>query len=155
MKNKKGFLLGEETLKIVIAVICIVFLIFLLFELYYSMAAKEKIKQALASKDKIILEIERINNGEEPQMIHVPNPSGWYIFGFTEGEKPNLCTGVNCLCICDKVLIDVFDRQIKECDSNGACIIVSNLQQFDEIKIEKSGVNLFISIVNNEIQIRK
>jgi hypothetical protein len=157
MKNKKGFLLGSETLKIIIAVICIVFLIFLLFQLYYSATGQEKTRQAQESMEKILLEIERIDNGGEPlgQGIHVPNPSGWYVFSFTEDKKPNSCAGAKCICICDNVLFDFFDRQIKECDKKGACNVVSNLKKFDEMEIGKGGINLLVEEINNEIEIRK
>ncbi len=143
-------------MKIIIAVICIVFLIFLLFQLYYSLTGQEKIKQAQESKGKISSEIARINNGGEynKQGIHIPNPSGWYISGFTEDKKPNLCTGVNCICICQNILADIFDRQIKECDSSGACIIISNLKKFDKIKIEKNGANILIAKINGDIEIK-
>jgi hypothetical protein len=67
-------------------------------------------------------------------------PLGWYLFGFTESErKPNSCAGQNCLCICKKVS-DYFglapNRQINECDKNGACGIIENLRDFEEVKIE-------------------
>ena len=45
-KNKRGFLLAEETLKIIIAVICIVFLVYILVAVYNSHSADKKIEQA-------------------------------------------------------------------------------------------------------------
>ncbi len=160
--NKKGFLLGSETLKIIIAVVCIIFLIALLFSLYYSVTGQEKVKQAQESKDKISLEIARVNNGGEflEQGIHIPNPSDWFIMSFVgEDKKPNLCTGQNCLCICEGVFLGFdpfnFNLQIKKCDKEGACRVVSNLQKFDEIEIEKNGVNVLITKTDSGIEVAK
>ncbi len=160
-KNRKGFLLGSETLKIVIAVICIAFLIYLLIALYFSVTGAEKIKQAEASlKDVISKEVKEINNNGKytEKAIHVPNPADWFIFSFVgEEKKPNLCTGQNCLCICEEVILDIFglDWQIKRCDEKGSCMIIPNLKKFDRIKIEKNGVDVLIKKVNDEMEVSK
>jgi hypothetical protein len=160
--NKKGFLLASETLKIIIAVICIIFLIALLYSLYYSVTGQEKVKQAQESKDKFSSEIVRINNGGEflEQGIHIPNPSGWFIMGFVgEDKKPNLCTGQNCLCICEGTFLGLdpfnLNLQIKKCDKEGACKVVSNLQKFEKIEIEKNGVNVLITKTDSGIEVEK
>lgn len=153
MKNKKGFLLGEETLKIIIAVISIGFLVVLLTALYYSLTGSEKIKQADASLNNLILnEIKLVDSGQySEKQVHIPNPSGWIILSFIgDDEKPNSCTGQNCLCICEES-IDLFDWQIKRCHEKGACILISNLNKFDKIKIEKSGVDILIKKIGDEI----
>jgi hypothetical protein len=161
-KNRKANLLPEEVLKVVIAVICIGFLIFLLVSLYSSLAGAQKKKFAEASmKDIISAEITRINNNGEfnSQGVSIPNPPGWFIFSFVGGDlKPNLCIGINCVCICESVTLDVFNwqkRQINKCDDTGSCAVVSNLKKFDKIKIEKNGVALFIKKINNEIELTK
>jgi len=162
IKNKEATtLLPEEVLKIVIAVICIGFLVFLLVALYFSLTGEQNKKYAEASKLLISNEIIRINTGEayNSQGIPVPNPSGWHIFGFAGGElKPNLCAGTNCFCICEDVVLNVFDwqkRQLKKCDDKGSCFVVSNLKKFDKIKIEKGGTAILIEKLNGEIQITK
>jgi len=164
-KNKKGNLLPEEVLKIVVAVICIGFLIFLLVSLYFSLTGGQKKKEAEASMNLISKEIIRIDNDGEynSQGFPVPNPSGWYIFSFTEGEiKPNLCAGENCICICENVWLNQnlpFNnwqkRQVERCDDKGSCTVVSNLKKFDKIKIEKGGIAILIGKINSEIQITK
>lgn len=153
MKNKRGFLLGEETVKVVIAVICIGFLVYLLVSIYFSYTDSQKTKEAtsvISGDHGIAKEINRINSGGVPneQGFLVPNPNDWYVFGFTEAKKPNLCAGQSCICICGKVLIDFFDAQINECDDKGACAIVSDLKKFEPIKIESAGV--FLSIAKNK-----
>jgi hypothetical protein len=163
MRNKNGsMLLPEETLKIVIAVICIGFLVIALVALYFSIRGGQDKKKAEASmKDAISEEIIRINDGGEYNSngIPVPNPSGWYLFSFAGTEsKPNLCTGMNCVCICDSVKVNLFNwqkRQIEKCDDKGSCFIVSNLKKFEKIRIEKDGVSILINKINNEIQISK
>jgi hypothetical protein len=162
MREKKATtLLPEEVLKIVIAVICIGFLVFLLVSLYFSLTGEQNKKYAEASKLVISNEITRINAGEayNSQGIPVPNPSGWYIFSFVGEElKPNSCAGTNCVCVCENVVLNVFDwhkRQINKCDDKGSCIIVSNLKKFEKIKIEKGGIAILIAKLNGEIQITK
>jgi len=157
-KDRRGFLLGEETLKIIIAVICIVFLVFLLTSLYFSLSGKQDSKYAKASLDLVSNEITRIDVGGEVNSagIQIPNPSGWYLFGFVEEDKkPNLCSGENCVCICKNIMIDIFNRQIKSCDSDGVCSTVSNLNQFSKIKIGNDGTWISIQKINSLIEIAK
>ncbi len=161
--NKKGNLLPEEVLKIIIAVICIGFLIFLLVSLYFSVTGGEKKKEAEASmksENGLAKEIERINlGGETKEQGHpVLNPAGWYIFSFTgEDLKPNLCAGNNCICICENVAVNFFNpqkRQVEKCDDKGSCTSVSNLKSFEKIKIESKGKTyLLIRKINNEIEV--
>ncbi|MCX6747042.1 MAG: hypothetical protein NTU63_02810 [Candidatus Pacearchaeota archaeon] len=159
--NKKGFLLGEETLKIVVAVICIIFLIFLLVSVYYAVTGGQKSKEAasiLNGANGLTKEIERINLGgtPKPDGFFVPNPVSWYVFSFIgEDKKPNLCTGKDCLCICKNIIINIFDRQIKDCDDKGACAIVQNLKGFNKIGIDRKGIWLSIEKINGEIEIKK
>ena len=56
-KNKKGFLLAEETLKIILALICIVFLVYFLVYLYFSNVDSKKLEQAKSSLDYLFKEI--------------------------------------------------------------------------------------------------
>ena len=160
MKIKKnGNLLPEETLKIIIAVIGIGFLIFLLTSLYFSLAGTQSAKYAEASLNNLILkEVQRVDGGGEynPPGIFIPNPSGWSIFSFTgENKKPNFCSGENCICICKNIMIDLFNRQIKECDSNGVCAVISNIEGFSKIEIEKSGIWISIQKINENIKISR
>jgi len=151
--NKKGFLLAEETLKIILAVIAIAFLIYFLFALYFSNVHAEKLKQAQAvltnSSESIKMKIERVRSTQIAETKNIPNPNGWYLFGFVSDPKPNSCVGKNCLCICDKVMVNDFlfwdDRQIKECDEKGVCLIVEDLKKALEKKIEKSTTDILIS----------
>jgi hypothetical protein len=153
--NKKGFLLTEETLKIVIAVIGLVILVYFLIAFFYSGNAAEKQRQAASFIDVISNNISDLS--VEGKTIYGLQPKGWWVFGFVgNDEKPNSCSGKNCLCICDKVF-DVFDRQIKECAKDGACLVIENLRKFEEIKIQpyrEGTTNINIREVGGEIEIR-
>jgi len=163
MKDKNGFLLGEETLKIIIAVICILFLVYLLVALYFSVTGAQKTKEAAMSMNLISNEAKRIDaNGlYNEQGILIPNPSDWYIFSFTGNEKkPSSCVSENCVCICKNILIDnipliASNRQAKACDDNGACAVIVNLKEFQKIKIEKNGVWILINKINEQIEITR
>jgi hypothetical protein len=129
MKNRKGFLLGEETLKIVIAVICIVFLVYFLMSLYLSNKTGKNLELAKASLQSLL------NGITEKTEAEIYNPSGWYISSFPQTIKPKLmaspekvipkqCSNLdwnNCICICKTVLY--ARKNIGElCDKNGFCL---------------------------------
>jgi len=101
--NKKGFLLAEETLKIIIAVISIVFLVYFLTSLYFAKAGEQERKEAeatlISSPESLKATITNLNEGET-QNFSLANPDGWSLFGFVD-KKPNSCAGQNCLCICN------------------------------------------------------
>jgi len=97
INSKKGFLLGEETLKIIIAVICIIFLVYLLASLYYNSVRDKNADLAKASVKYII---DEINSGKTE--IQIYNPEGWKILNF----KGNLC-------IC---------KDVDECDPDDTCV---------------------------------
>lgn len=133
--DKKGFLLGEETLKIIIAVVCLSFLVYFLGALYMS---NSNSKERVQAEETISRISEIISNNEMVlESVEAINPKGWYLFSFVDVLKPNFCTGKNCLCICSK---SVFSKnQATKCD-DGACLIVEDLNSFEKIKIEKSGL---------------
>ncbi len=148
MKNKKGFLLAEETLKIVIAVICIGFLVYLLTSLYLKNKDNEKLEQAEASLEHLISEI----NAEHTE-VEIYNPKGWVLISWPyENELiPNSCSNMgwgNCICICDEDLSTrTVKGLIKDCDSLGSC-----LESF-ELKIENDR-NIYKKNLRNSIVIK-
>jgi len=155
MNNKRGFLLAEETLKIVISVICIGILIYFLTSLYFAKINDEKTKQATETIEQISLSLQGLG---EPITLFAIEPIKWELMSFVgEEEKPNSCFGKDCVCICDGV-VDVFGRQIKECDKDGACLSVLNLIKFNSIKItklDKGLTNIKIEKIENKIKITK
>jgi hypothetical protein len=125
-RDKKGFLLAEETLKIIIAVVCIVFLIYLLIAIYNSTSGQKKIEQAKDDLSRIDKIISGLSEGESESQ-DISNPQGWHLYGFVGEEKPNFCTNEKCLCICEKSLIKQLTSQESKCDKKGACLVVSKL----------------------------
>jgi hypothetical protein len=165
MKNKKGLLLASEMVKIIIAVIAVAFLVYFLSMLYFSKVAEEKGRQATeillgsgagSVKSQLSLVTETASKN-----VSLKNPIGWYLFSFTGNEdKPNSCTNLNCLCICENVM-DVFNRQIKYCDKTGACLVIKNLDPKTNLKdtdfeIEKQPVRqLLIRMEGGVIKLSK
>jgi len=142
MKNKKGFLLGEETLKIIIAVICIGILIYFLAALYLSSSDERKEDEArsflIDSPESLEVVIARVwkNPIGYFEEKHMPTPKGWNLFSFfSNSVQPNVCAGENCLCICDEInLVSIYrfveddsERQANRCDEKGVCLITSEL----------------------------
>ncbi len=138
MKNRKGLLLAEETLKIVIALIAISFLVYFLVSLYFSATAGQKLNHATASIERIK---EVISNKQIPiEEVSDVTPPGWSVFSFVGEEKPNSCATESCLCVCP----NSWFNQPKKCDAKGICEAVENLEHFEEIKIESPGITLEI-----------
>ena len=123
----------------IISVIAISFLVVFLVQLYFTKVQGNELNQANAD----INNIRTIINARGNSTI-LNNPAGWNLFSFIEGDKPNACAGETCLCICDKVfwskiqLWKSADKlQFDECNKNGACTAVKNLQGFEPIEIKK------------------
>lgn len=155
--NKRGMLLTEEVLKIIVAVIGLVLLSYFLVSFFYSDTKEKKQRDATATIEEIANVISGL--GTSIGTVDILQPQRWTLFSFTaEEKKPNQCSGQNCICICNKVVGDLFDRQIKKCGKEGACSIVSNLEEFEDIKIgiySKQPTNINIQEVNGKIQISK
>ncbi len=140
--NKRGMLLASEVLKIVLAVICIVFLVYLLFSIYYANSNAQNQKEAQSTVGRIGDIISRLNNGAiASESIPDVTPVSWNFVSFVGSQqKPNLCAGADCLCICDTpstiLGIITIHSQISQCDSTGACIAVQNLKSFGTFGIK-------------------
>jgi hypothetical protein len=111
--DKHGFLLAEETLKIVVALISLTFLTYFLVTLYFSSQADKELELAEASLQHLI---DEINLGST--IVDIYNPKGWvFTSWFNEAPKelsmiggkvdnniPKLCSNLgwdNCVCLCD------------------------------------------------------
>ncbi len=156
-KNKKGFLLAEETLKVIIAVICILFLVYIMISVYNSRSSDKKIilaKEVFFGKEgEDVPGIERIisslDDGES-EVKDISDPEGWHLYSFVREEKPNSCLNQKCLCICEASLIKQIKSQAKKCDEKGACLIVPNLASIDiDFKIKDTRSNLVLEIKNS------
>jgi len=147
--DKKGFLLAEETLKIILAVIAIGFLAYLLFSLYNTGKDSRDLKLAEESLDFLVKEI----NAQRAE-VEIYNPKGWVVYSWsntytkgilfwktTEEGMPMSCSNLgwgSCICICKK---DTPDK----CDSKGTCL--DNPEGFlieDSIEIKDPPITLLI-----------
>src|SRR3989339_357732 len=100
--NNRGFLLAEETLKILLALISISFLIYFLTALYFSGQDSKKLEFAKSSLEFLM---DEINLGS--QSVEVYNPEGWVIVSWSN-EMPLSCSNLgykSCICICDDVAL--------------------------------------------------
>lgn len=165
IKNKKGFFLAEETLKIVIALICVTLLIYLLTSLYYRNVNDKRIQQAksilLDSPNSLSKIIDEVQTNGEPKTFFITNPSGWYFFSFYD-KFPNSCSGISCVCLCDRKIDfnGYLNRQLTGCDKDGFCINVPELSKdsSNDFKINNPSEGLTeisISKLNNEILVKQ
>ena len=96
--DKKGFLLAEETLKIILAVIAIGFLAYFLFSLYNTNKTAKELELAEESLDFLVQEI----NAQRAE-VDIYNPNGWIISSWSSGQLPQTCSNLgwnSCICIC-------------------------------------------------------
>ncbi|MBI5803476.1 hypothetical protein HY448_02210 [Candidatus Pacearchaeota archaeon] len=131
MKNKKGFLLAEETLKIIIAVISLIFLIYFLTQLYFNTKESKELEFAKES-------LNHLNESIQAKLneVEIYNPEGWILVswphktlkgnpGFREeinNDIPNSCSNLGwekCICICADTT--ALNLEGSDCDKKGIC----------------------------------
>lgn len=137
---KRGFLLAEETLKMIIAMIVIIALMGLLGKLYYSYQNDKELEKAEATLERLVKEINALTEGET-KTVDIFNPvrSGkivvpdhWILISWPyEKYIPNECSTMawdSCLCICkNKKSIFQSPKGYKEkCDAIGVCMDAGN-----------------------------
>ncbi len=105
--DKKGFLLGEETVKIIISVIVIAFLIYFLTSLYFAHEKNKDLELAESSLDQLVSSI-----NEGASSVEIYNPTNKVLFTWPmyteiddeiEEVMPQSCEikgWDNCICIC-------------------------------------------------------
>lgn len=126
MRNKKGFLLAEETLKIILAVIAIGFLAYLLFSIYNANKSAKDLELAESSLNHLA---EVINSEAiETEIYNPTTKDAWYIASWpTSGEKPLYCENLGwdkCLCICKFGALQIINpsKLSNFCDEKGVCL---------------------------------
>jgi hypothetical protein len=149
MKNKKGFLLAEETLKIVLALVCISFLVYFLASLYFNNKDDNNLELAKSSLEYLVSEAESF--GEEGGIVEIYNPQGWVVSLWSENKMPNSCSNKgwdNCLCICKEELSTrTINGLISDCDNKGYCL------ESLELRIENER-NFYKKSLSNSIEIK-
>ena len=150
-RDKKGELLVNETLKIILSVIVIGVLVFFLTSLYFSKVYDEKFLSAQSTIERIS-EIVDAGGGEVDALV----PKDWSVFAFVMAEKPNSCAGQSCLCLCDSPSwYEVRTTQLEECSEKGVCTVVPGMVDFEEIKIEKDLTSIKIENVGGQFIVSK
>lgn len=140
IKNKKGFLLGEETIKIIIAVLGIAALIYLLVSLYFNQQKSAELKQAESTLRQIVEYIELSKTEGKEQSVPIFEPQGWKLLTYGNNvEKPSSCK-MNCICICPKKRF--WQNQKTRCAKDGFCISVA--EDLQPIDFEIKPMNLII-----------
>lgn len=132
IKNKKGFLLAEETLKLVIAVIAIGFLAYFLVSLYFSVKNSDKLEQA---KETLSFVIDGAKSGKTS--IDIYNPKDWYFISFNQ-NLPQTCSNQglqSCICLCK-------ENSLSSCNNDGFCIKNEDFSMVQPIKIENPPITL-------------
>lgn len=148
MRGKKGFLLAEETVKIVIALIVIGFLIWFLGSLYYKNKISRELEMATDTLNRLE---EEIDAGAESFEVLGPEPGpwgakGWLLMSFPFKDdpseiQPDKCSVhgyVNCLCICGVKQFRFplgLTSLAKTCDNFGVCVEVRNFKIISEREI--------------------
>ena len=139
--NKKANLLGEYTLKIIIAVISLLLLLTLLFSLYSTFSDEKNFTRAKES-------LERLREGitgsiEMKQSFILLGPENWKLISYVSGNKPQGCSDY-CLCICQdersrrwKKAYLGADNQIETCEIRGICENYVEKIEKVEITLEK------------------
>lgn len=126
MKNKKGFLLGEHTLKTIIGVIAVLLLLYLLVVLYSSFTDKTSFKRAEATLESLSEKMLDAKSGTEDVSLPLLEPNSWRLISYPGFEKPEQCID-DCICLCEGIRIrdrwKLFwtDTQLEKCDIRGIC----------------------------------
>ncbi len=143
--EKRGFLLAEETLKIILAVIAIGFLAYLLFSIYSARKESKELELAKASLDFLIEEI----NSDKTE-IEIYNPSStalkkWWIASWPYNNiMPKSCSNVgweNCICIFSGRSIKP-EGYAEDSDNHGVCREVSKRVIVSSVEGKQSPVEI-------------
>lgn len=120
-------MLGEYTLKVIIAVLCILLLLYMLFNFYSSFTDKKNFARAEATLNSLSEKMIDAKNAQDTAVsLPLLEPNGWRLISYSEAEKPKQCTR-NCICLCEDV--NWKDRaqfwggttQLDKCEMRGAC----------------------------------
>ena len=157
MKNKRGFLLAEETLKVLVAFLVLIFLIYFLYSLYSAKVNGDRVLQAqsllIDSDESFSIIFNSLSDGGVYEK-NVIEPSGWSFYSFSVGDiKPNSCGGESCLCLCGNALDyqGRFNRQQKKCGDDGVCLIEEELGSFEKIKLDGELKTITITKIEGDI----
>lgn len=155
MNDKKGFLLGEFSLKTIIAVICVLFLAFLLASIYGTFSGKTKEEHARADLKKISEMINAVIASKKPENFIFTEPKGWIIKFFSQGEGPTSCLNNACVCLCEKKSWFSWNSQVEKCYKADICSSVpGNFLMREDVEITGS-TEVILEIQDGRVLLRK
>jgi hypothetical protein len=143
--NKRGFLLGEETVKIILAVIAILFLILFIVYLYNNFTQNKDLTNAKSSLANLV---SQINSGAT--QVNIYNPPDWIIISWPQQIGGTVvsfdqCTKngwSNCLCFCQQ------PPATQPNDFNLACRATATCQKTDFTVAQQDAIEKGIRITN-------
>lgn len=119
MNDKKGRLISEASVKLVISVLVLVMLIGLLIAVYYILVAENELQKIKKQMDKLEEITKKVHQSGKLSTVDFFPIKGWYLKSFNYGDKgfdgfpPGACVdnrAESCLCVCDtKECEDKFD----------------------------------------------
>jgi len=146
--NKRGNMLAEYTLKVIIAAMSLLLLIYLLFALYSSFTQKQNFDRAEATLDGLDEKMIDARNLNEKQSHVLLEPNGWVLLSYTSGKKPDECQD-NCICLCEAKGTGSWKRayiwaqdQIEKCNLRGVCKDYSEDLSDFEIELDETDVEV-------------
>jgi len=152
--NKKGFLLGEETIKLILSVIAIIFLVMFIVYLYNNFSQNKELEQAKSSLTHLITEI-AAGSAE----VQIYNPKDWGVASFSSKEnfpKPCLTAGwSSCICICKIIGTSVHTTKLSCLATNSEITCQNNdfaINPVEGILISNPPIILSIDLQNKLIQ---
>lgn len=144
-RGKKGFLLAEETLKIIIALIAIGILIYFLVSLYLNHKQNQDLKLAKETLERLKSETDSgVTKTEIYNPIYrqrFPWATYWFLFTWPTGGdsiRPQSCSNVgwdNCVCICG---VKSFGVHVSKKDLANMCDNLGVCREFTDLKIKKN-----------------
>jgi hypothetical protein len=146
-QNKKGFLLGEFSLKLIISIIGVLILIYLLFALYQTFSNEDKLDAAKGTLERLGGLMNLLADGRSIDEI-LYNPKDWVLVSYPIG-MPASCSGKACYCICKDN--GWFSKQITKCNSKGTgvcrpgSVALKDASGNDMEEIGITGVSISIS----------
>jgi hypothetical protein len=126
-KSKKAFMLGEFTMKIIIAVLCIALLLYLLVAIF-GVFSSQKSEQAKATLQEISDGADVVASENTPYETILYEPKGWVLGYYANrlGSCPEQCL---CLCEPESDWILWGATQLAKCNdkTTGACLRINGI----------------------------
>lgn len=143
--NRRGFFLGETTLKVIIAVLGILILVFLMYKLYDTFSGQDDLKKATATLDEVVQRVSIVQSQGGEIEFTLVNPINWVLVSFASGQ--------NKLCVCEKdTAWSVWKNQEETCkkSTTGIC---KTLDATTQKEIEILPTNILIKNNNGQVEI--